>query len=541
MTEHFYLNDTDYLCFRDIIEERTGMLIGENRRDTLARALKESSRHADCTNLSTFLSCLKASQTDSTFWDDLVRRLTICETYFFRHLEQVESLRRNILPDLIARHWTDRTLNLWSAGCATGEEPYTLAILLRQLLPDIERWRILILATDINRQALARAAAGSYRDWSFRDTDPGIYQNYFTREEDRFILNPSIREMVTFSYLNLAEGTYPSPANNTSHLDLILCRNVAIYLPRHVIRHIADRFYQCLTPGGWLMVGPSETNLEIYSTFQMLIFYGSIVYQKLGTASISPELQKTDPGRIKAKTSSRRPDPGLLNPPASYTIPVPSPSGSATLPSSKKAVNIRASSGSPPITDIPAPVVKIPKKKSQSAKAEVDFFEQGEVFMKQRLYEKARENFLACLAKEPGSVSAQHRMACLESNAGQLDEALTWAEQAARGDPLRSDVHYTLALIHQAQGRPDDAIGCLKKAIYLDQDFILAHFSLFHIYERIGRKNDADRHCALAVRLASRLSPETVLPGSDDLTAGQLLTMARVGTQSPDPASRGKV
>jgi chemotaxis methyl-accepting protein methylase len=116
VTEGFHFNDTDYRCFRDLIEERTGMLIGNNRRSTLARSLKESMQYTDCEDLSAYLSCLKASQTDSAFWDDLVKRLTIGETYFFRHSEQIESLRKNILPDLIARHWTDRTLNLWSAG-----------------------------------------------------------------------------------------------------------------------------------------------------------------------------------------------------------------------------------------------------------------------------------------------------------------------------------------------------------------------------------------------------------------------------------------
>ncbi len=539
MTERFQFNDTDYLCFRDLIEERTGMMIGNNRRDTLARSLKESIQHTGCKDLSAYLSCLKASQTDSAFWDDLVKRLTIGETYFFRHSEQIESLRKNILSDLIARHWTDRTLNLWSAGCATGEEPYTLAILLRQLLPDIERWRIQILATDINRKALAHAAAGHYRDWSFRDTDPAVSRNYFTHEADRFILDSSIREMVTFSYLNLSEDTYPSPVNNTSRLDLILCRNVTIYLPRHVIRQIAERFYQCLTPGGWLMVGPSETNLEVYNKFQMLIFYGSMVYQKLGAAPASSDLQKTDSERVKGKLLSRPIDPKPLIPPVSRIVPALL-SDTILAPTLKNAAKDRTFVKPISAAGISVVVPGI-QKKAPPSQSEDNFLEQGETFMKQRLYAKARECFLAHLAEEPSSVSARYWMACNESNAGRLDEALKWAEQAIEGDPLRSEAHYALALIHQAQGKTDAAVNCLKKAIYLDQDFILAHFSLFHVYEGIGRKNDAERHRALAVRLASRLSPDTVLPGSDDLTAEQLLNMARVGIQLPDSASGGKV
>jgi len=121
----------------------------------------------------------------------------------------------------------------------------------------------------------------------------------------------------------------------------------------------------------------------------------------------------------------------------------------------------------------------------------------------------------------------RYRMACLEANVGRLNEARKWAEQALDHDPLRSEVHYMLALVHQVQGELQEAINRLKKVIYLDPNFILAHFGLSHLYQRTGNTIEAERHRILAVHLASKLSPDTVLPGSDDLTAGQLLTMAQ--------------
>ena len=156
-----------------------------------------------------------------------------------------------------------------------------------------------------------------------------------------------------------------------------------------------------------------------------------------------------------------------------------------------------------------------------------DLCQQGEEFVKQCRYEEARECFLSYLAKEPGSSTTLYRMACLEANAGRLDEARKWGEEALDHDPLRSEVHYTLALIHEMQGDLQEAINRLKKVIYLDPHFILAHFGLFHIYQRTGHPIEAERHRTLAVHLASKLTPDAVLPGSDDLTAGQLLTMAR--------------
>jgi tetratricopeptide (TPR) repeat protein len=165
---------------------------------------------------------------------------------------------------------------------------------------------------------------------------------------------------------------------------------------------------------------------------------------------------------------------------------------------------------------------------------------QGEAFIKQHRYDEARQCFLSCLSKEPGSTRAQYRMACLEANAGQLNEAQKWAEQALNHDPLRSEVHYILALIYEVQGDLREAIARLKKVIYLDPYFILAHFGLFHLYQRTGNPIEAERHRTLSVHLASKLSSDTVLPGSDDLTAGQLLNMAQAVSNHRVIMSRGK-
>jgi chemotaxis protein methyltransferase CheR len=170
----------------------------------------------------------------------------------------------------------------------------------------------------------------------------------------------------------------------------------------------------------------------------------------------------------------------------------------------------------------------------------VDLCHRGEAFMKQHRYDEARQCFLSCLAKEATSITAKYRMACLEANVGRLNEARKWAEQALDHDPLRSEVHYTLALVHEVQGELHEAINRLKKVIYLDPNFILAHFGLFHLYQRTRNPDEAERHRILAVHLASKISPDTVLPGSDDLTAGELLTMAQAVPQNRSAMLRGK-
>ena len=519
MTKHHHLDKKNYQRFCELIQVRTGIQVGESRRDVLTHALKECTESMKCDDLDQFFSYLQDARTDSEVWNDLIKKVTIGETYFFRDSNYMEALYQKILPDLIARHQTDRTLRLWSAGCATGEEPYSLAILLRQILSDIDQWKIMILATDINRQALKHAASGRYRAWSFRETDPIIHSIHFTSNGDTFTIDPAVREMVTFAYHNLAENNYPSPTNQTSNLDLILCRNVSIYLPMPLIQDIANRFYQCLSNGGWLMVGPSESHLEIYKQFQMLNFHNAVVYQKVSGPSISPNLWITTP-----------PLEGILP----QKIPQPAPTDKRLMtPSHSPRVDLRVNE--PPEDEALKKKYEVdPERRFPplSTKAElgaewVDLCHQGEVFMKQHRYDEARQCFLSYLSKEDSSIMVRYRMACLEANVGRLNEARKWAEQALDHDPLRSEVHYMLALVHQVQGELQEAINRLKKVIYLDPNFILAHFGLSHLYQRTGNTIEAERHRILAVHLASKLSPDTVLPGSDDLTAGQLLTMAQ--------------
>ena len=559
MTKKHLLDDRDYLRFYDLIQARMGIQVVESRREILGRALMESAESVGCTDFDQLFSCLRDAPTDNDVWFDLIKKMTIGETYFFRDSDSIETLRHNILPELIARHQTDRTLRLWSAGCATGEEPYTLAILLRQILSDIDQWKILILATDVNRHALKHAAAGRYRTWSFRETDPALRSSYFIPDGDTFTLEPAVREMVTFAYHNLAEDNYPSPTNQTINLDLILCRNVTIYLPMSLIHDIANRFYQCLSNGGWLIVGPSETHLEIYRQFRTVSFHGATAYQKTSGIPASSSLSTTPPEQFDRIVARLQPDSPPIT--SSYrhgaqTTPALSSTSSATIlqPSlvgkplaasfngSTYGTRIvepserETSTTKPEDPSIPRPEGQgLPFSHSDSTKLtevpgrglRVDFYQQGEEFMKQHRYDEARQCFLACLSKEAGSITAHYRMACLEANVGRLNEARKWAEQALDHDPLRSEVHYTLALIDEVQGELQEAMNRLKKVIYLDPNFILAHFGLFHLYQRTGNPTEAERHRVLAVHLASKLSPDTVLAGSDDLTAGQLLTMTQ--------------
>ncbi len=277
-------NEDVFEDLQQLVLERTGLYFRPNQRDNLLRGLLLAARQAETASLSAYCQRLAETDTHARLWADLINHLTVGETYFFRDSLQTALLRDQILPELIHIHLADRRLRLWSAACATGEEPYSLAILLKEILPEVDSWQVTILATDINREYLKRARQGYYRKWSFRQTEPAMLAKYFAWDGSRYALAAEIKAMVTFRYLNMAEPAYPSSANNTHSLDLIMFRNMAIYLPETLVSQISERLYRALTDGGWLMVGAAELNHELFKPFTPRYRGKTIVYQKAPAA-----------------------------------------------------------------------------------------------------------------------------------------------------------------------------------------------------------------------------------------------------------------
>ncbi len=266
----------DYLRFRELVLSRSGLNFTEKKRIDLELGLSKALQDAPdgITDLSAYYTYLTqtASPQVQTEMDRLINLLTIGETHFFRDEAQFDALALNVLPALIARKRAEANavgsappgvpqLRLWSAGSASGEEPYSLAILLRELIPDpveIKRWRILILATDINHNALARARKATYTDWSFRETRAkSIRQLHFTRQDKGYQLHDNIRHMVTLAHHNLIEDDFPAPHNSTTAMDLIFCRNVTVYFTEETTRRPAEKFH----PFCFLRRGPDGAGL----------------------------------------------------------------------------------------------------------------------------------------------------------------------------------------------------------------------------------------------------------------------------------------
>src|SRR3990172_4432087 len=280
------LSDSLLSRLSGFLESQVGLHFPRARWRDLERGIAAASRESGYAQAEAYIHWLLAAPLTRHQIEMLASQLTVGETYFFREKRSLDILEQQILPELLrARAQTEKHLRIWSAGCCSGEEPYSIAMLLDRLIPDFEKWNLTILATDINPRFLRRAAQGIYGAWSFRDTPAWIREQYFDRRQDgRFEIQPRIRRMVTFSYLNLAEDAYPSLVNGTNAMDVILCRNVLMYFAQERARKVVDKLHRSLVDGGWLITSPAETSTVLFSAFTAVEFPGAFLYRRMVNA-----------------------------------------------------------------------------------------------------------------------------------------------------------------------------------------------------------------------------------------------------------------
>ncbi len=226
-------------------------------------------------------------------WQELVILFTNIESYFFRDQEQFSLLRNHIFPEIIKRKHNNKTktIRICSSGCSSGEEPYSLAILLKELIPDLEQWNLMILGIDINQVALQKARTGIYSSWSFRKVDAEIKQRYFQIIDNEYHIDQQIKQMLKFQNLNLVKDPFPQQNSELREMDLIICRNVFIYFEASAIAKVLDKFYYTLQPLGYLITGHTELYSQNLSRFQTQVFPESLVYQRQAANSFDPSIE----------------------------------------------------------------------------------------------------------------------------------------------------------------------------------------------------------------------------------------------------------
>jgi chemotaxis protein methyltransferase CheR len=455
-----------------LIHARTGLVFHPNRVTEAEAGIGRAMVKTHFADVASYLLRLEAGTADL---DELVAELTVTETYFFREPAQFEFIRTRILPALMDQCPSDHLVRLWSAGCASGEEAYSLAILLDQAgLGD----RAHVLATDISRKALIKARDASYSPWSFRGVDPTVARRYFRVAGNRQVLDPRIRERVRIERLNLALDTYPSLANGTWRLDLILCRNVLIYFDRAVVRAVARRLCECLAPTGWLVTGSSDPPVNEDGLYESVVTPAGVFHRRMPDGQVS--------GSARAW---------------------PAPEGFADIPNA----------GAPAS---PATPIQLEPRPSPAAAAEgvEDPLAQAKAAFDRGEYDQALR--LAQGLADPCAVAFCVRAL---ANSGGPHEAERAACDAAARYPLSPEIHLLHGVLLLDLDRSEDATQAAKRALYLDRTLPFAHFVLGLALSRLHDVDGARRAFGNARELCLRQEPADAVAFSDGQRAGRFV------------------
>lgn len=483
----------------DVLAQRMGLHYPRERWPDLMRGIEAASRELRMPDTTRCIHALMGGPLGRNQIEVLARHLTIGETYLFREPQVFEALQNHALPQLIqARRESGRRLRIWSAGCSTGEEAYSLAIMLQRMIPDFAQWDITILGTDINPQALEKAAAGVYGAWSFRNAPPWLRERYFHEVQGRYHIVPEVREMVSFAYLNLAEDSYPSPTSNTHAMDLVFCRNVLMYFEPMLAAQVVRKIHLALVEGGWLVVSPSEISQTSFARFNPVYLEGAILHQKASARAAMPD-------------SPVVPAP-IPTPPPIIAQPQPAPAPPS------KAKRQRLAATQPKVVVAP------------------DYEHAHALYQKGR-YAEAVAEATRLLELNQDALLPMLLLARIHANRGALAEALHWCRRSIAVERLNPTAHYLSATILQEQDRTDEAAQAYKRALYLDQDFVLAHFALGNLLRYQDKFEEAGKHFDIALRLLERYPPDEVLPESEDLSAARLQVIIRNGAARKEHAA----
>jgi len=450
------------LCER--VEQAGGIFIDESRRLYLK---EEMEAHLARRGFAAFADLLEAMEAGEEEIQRLVELCTIQETYFFREPNHFRALRNHIFPALAARHRTHITI--WSAGCSTGEECYSIAISVLRSARVLRGTTVRVLGTDVSEEALRKAKLGRYEKNSFRAMNQQDLDRYFRARGKGFEIRDEVRDLCDFRRLNLVDH---GQDRFFEGFDVIFCRNVSIYFREKTIRRLNRKLAGTLIEGGYLIFGASETLQHQDPSLSLVEVEGAFLYRK-GKA-VAPKPKKSDSGTIIRRSRSGR-------------IRLPRPHLPTTASSSR------------------------PRKA-----ASLDRIRQ--LIEEDRL--KESETLLSDLRKEPGraGIEATVLLAALHANREEYAAALDLLNVARRKDALTAEIYVVEGVVFRRRDETPLAVEKFQKACFLAPKVYLPHFFLAETYRAAGQSRKAKREYRNARRLLDKKEPLPV--ALSPLTAG---------------------
>jgi len=480
-----------------LIQTRIGLYFPEERWHDLERGVRAAALELGFEDAVSCIHGLLDSPVTKVQIDTLVAHLTVGETFFLRDEAHFNVLLEQIIPELLeSARTSQKPLRFWSAACCTGEEPYTMSMMMEKTNHLWRKDGFSILATDINSRFLEKARRGVYTNWSLRNAPKSMVEKYFTMlGKNRFEISPKLKTGLRFTNLNLVDPVYPSAVTNTDNLDVIFCRNVLMYFNDELRTKVVDQLSWALSDRGWLFLGPSEAAFVDHPNLRHVRIPGAIMFQK---------------GAAKNRGS------GMDPLPENETDPLP------------KAEQLYETHK--PAFKTPEPVAASDTKDEIS---DNELYEKALDLIELGNYEDAvlcLKTILSHADQDAGVAPDARAMALLArtyANMGKLDNACKWCKSAVEINKINPGHRYLLATIYEEIGDSAKAGELFQAALFLDPRFVLAHFALGNVVKKQGRIHEAKRHYKNALALLLDFNSDAVIPHSGGITAGRLTQIVR--------------
>lgn len=446
-SKHYELTENDFERFRKLVNQTSGIFFDRGKREMLRLGLIERAEAVGAETLTEYYDQLISLPDREIELRRLLDRLSVQETQFFRNLPQFDALRKYVIPEIIQRKSNSyRNLRFWSAGCSTGQEPYSLAMAVLDVLPDVDRWNIQILGTDLSENALAIAERGWYQESRLTGIDRNHREKYFRESDGGYVVAEPLRRMVHFSRHNIVTDSLPISIFGTC--DIVFCRNVIVYFTHETAKYVIEHFFDILNPGGCLFLGLSETLWKMSAKYSLVEMGDAFIYKKSLPRSIEgrrfiPDRRLRDIPLPPGVTTDRRVGSGRRN-----------VQQTRDLDDSKK------------------PVVHPAADETKSIQAD-------------QLIVKARASI----------------------DLGEYEKAIELLSDVAKRNNDAVEVHFLLGLAHERSNDPELAVEAFRQAIRRDNTYSLAYFHVANTMERLGRFKSAITEYRNAAKALKRDKP----------------------------------
>ena len=462
------------------IHHRTGIVIHHHQLNNLNQTLQQTLEQFKIPTHEILLKTLQSCSSTDPIMEFLISRITVGESYFFRDEKQIDFFRDVCIPSIIKIKQKHKIpfLRLWSAGCSDGQEAITLAILLREALPDLEQWGIHLMATDLNMDSLSRAKSGLYPEWSFRATSQSMRTRYFIRQEQKWKIRDQLKKMVNYAYLNLIEDPFPSVFSQTQAMDLIVCRNVFIYFDLQTVTLVLKKMVDCLVPGGYLVLGASDVILENIPGCTTHLHDGLTFYRR--------DYDFDD----KNSSSKHLVDykPSLKS--ANYK-PIP------FTPSHLKSLK-----------PIPSPIQKTVFERMILLASQESWLDLLEAF--RDLPETWQQNPLMLQLKAKALV-----------NMGDSEQTIQLCQQSLAINSTDKHLYLIMGMASMELEQITDAESSFRRALFLDRNFMECHFQLGLLLLRSGRTIPGSKSIKNALHLANKHPSGWLVHNASGMTFGR--------------------